>query len=367
MFAQIQTSITQHLNKQNLAMKIKVGIGESISGKSISFAPITNNTNFCNYRNIFTVFSTFCLSVVGMPNHLLPSEINTQSVVFAQSTGTNYGLGFPKTASTGGGTRLVNPDEGRLRGGRSYGRPSNPIPSAPNSVNNQDEPSPAATPSKPPSKKIRQLPLLTLITPEDGARTASSQPVLYWYLHDPSIPVSTSPSKSGRLFNSASKVDANKAKETLIGKLSITAGASDADAIAFFETDLKINYGLSRFKLPITAALQPDQPYRWHIKLQDREGEEVIASGWIVYTPPEETLSKSLLRALTSRDRAKIYAKAGYWFDAIDGYTQWLKFKPSDLDARAARNQILNLGFATNTNLDFETFKKVLNADRAID
>lgn len=348
-------------------MKIKVGIGESISGKSISLAPITNNTNFCNYRNIFTVFSTFCLSVAVIPNHLIPSEINSQSVVFAQSSGQNYGLGFPKTASTGGGTRLVNPDEGRLRGGRSYSRPRNPIPSAPNPVNNQvdnqNEPPASAAPS---SKPSRQLPLLTLITPEDGARTASSQPVLYWYLHDPSIPVSISPSKSGRRFNSASTVDANNAKETLIGKLSITAGASESDAIAFFETDLKINYGLSRFKLPSSVALKPAQPYRWQIKLQDRDGKEVIASGWIVYTPPQETLSKSLLRALTSRDRAKIYAQAGYWFEAIDGYTQWLNFKPTDLEARRARNQVLNLGFATNTNFDFETFKKVLNANRAI-
>jgi hypothetical protein len=162
-------------------------------------------------------------------------------------------------------------------------------------------------------------------------------------------------------------VDANNAKETLIGKISITAGASDADTIAIFQTDLKIHHGLSRFKLTSTAALKPSLPYRWQIKLQDRQGEDVIASGWIVYTPPEESLSKSLLRALTSRDRAKIYAQAGYWFEAIDGYTQWLNFKPSDLEARAARNEILNLGFATNTNFDFETFKKVLNANRAID
>jgi hypothetical protein len=359
MFSQIQTAITLHLKKQNLAMKIKVGIGRSISGESICLGTITNKTDFWNYRNILTVFSTFCLSVAVVPNHLIPSEINSQSVVFAQSTGTNYGLGLPKTASTGGGTRLVNPDEGRLRGGRSYSRPRNPIPSAPNRVNNQDEPSPPGTPSKTPSKKIRQLPLLTLITPEDGGRTASSQPVLYWYLNDPSIQVFTSPSKPRRLFNSA-----NNAKSPLNGKLSVTAG--DSDTIAFFETDLKINYGLSRFKLPSSAALKPAQPYRWQIKLQDRDGADVIASGWIVYTPPEEALSKSLLRTLTSRDRAKIYAQAGYWFEAIDGYTQWLNFKPSDLDARRARNQVLNLGFATNTNFDFETFKKVLNANRAI-
>jgi hypothetical protein len=334
-------------------MKIKVGTRKSISVTATTSK--TNKTHFCNYRNIFTVFSTFCLSVVGMPNHLLPSEINSQSFLLAQSNRQSYGLGFPKTASTGGGTRLVNPDEGGLRGGRSYSRPRNPIPSPPGAVTDEAEVPPAAPALPMPAKKRRQLPLLTLITPEDGGRTASSQPVLYWYLHDRHTLVSTSPSK----------VDSNNPKSALIGKLSVTTG--DSDAIAIFQTDLKMHHGLSRFKLPSTAALKPSQPYRWQIKLQDRQGEDVIASGWIVYTPPEESLNKSLLRALTSRDRAKIYAQAGYWFEAIDGYTQWLNFKPSDLDARSARNEILNLGFATNTNFDFETFKKVLNANRAID
>ena len=338
-------------------MKIKVGTRKSISVTATINKP--NKTHFCNYRNIFTVFSTFCLSVVGMPNHLLLSEINSQRLLLAQSNRQSYGLGFPKTASTGGGTRLVNPDEGGLRGGRSYSRPRNPIPSPPGAVIDEAEVPPAPPALPMPARKRRQLPLLTLITPEDGGRTASSQPVLYWYLHDCHTQVSTS----------LSQVDSNNPKSALIGKLSVTTGDStgDSDAIAIFQTDLKMHHGLSRFKLPSTAALKPSQPYRWQIKLQDRQGEDVIASGWIVYTPPEESFSKSLLRALTSRDRAKIYAQAGYWFEAIDGYTQWLNFKPSDLEARAARNEILNLGFATNTNFDFETFKKVLNANRAID
>ena len=338
-------------------MKIKVGTRKSISVTATINKP--NKTHFCNYRNIFTVFSTFCLSVVGMPNHLLLSEINSQRLLLAQSNRQSYGLGFPKTASTGGGTRLVNPDEGGLRGGRSYSRPRNPIPSPPGAVIDEAEVPPAPPALPMPARKRRQLPLLTLITPEDGGRTASSQPVLYWYLHDRHTQVSTSPSK----------VDSNNPKSALIGKLSVTTGDStgDSDTIAIFQTDLKMHHGLSRFKLPPTAALKSSQPYRWQIKLQDRQGEDVIASGWIVYTPPEESLSKSLLRALTSRDRARIYAQAGYWFEAIDGYTQWLNFKPSDLEARAARNEILNLGFATNTNFDFETFKKVLNANRAID
>ena len=122
-------------------MKIKVGTRKSISVTATTSK--TYKTHFCNYRNIFTVFSTFCLSVVGMPNHLLPSEINSQSLLLAQSNRQSYGLGFPKTASTGGGTRLVNPDDGGLRGGRSYGRPRNPIPSPPGAVTDEAEVPPA--------------------------------------------------------------------------------------------------------------------------------------------------------------------------------------------------------------------------------
>ena len=174
-----------------------------------------------------------------MPNHLLLSEINSQRLLLAQSNRQSYGLGFPKTASTGGGTRLVNPDEGGLRGGRSYSRPRNPIPSPPGAVIDEAEVPPAPPALPMPARKRRQLPLLTLITPEDGGRTASSQPVLYWYLHDRHTQVSTSPSK----------VDSNNPKSALIGKLSVTTGDStgDSDAIAIFQTDLKMHLGLYRF------------------------------------------------------------------------------------------------------------------------
>lgn len=69
------------------------------------------------------------------------------------------------------------------------------------------------------------------------------------------------------------------------------------------------------------------------------------------------------MRALTTRDRAKIYAEAGYWFEAIDDYTRWLKLNPNDLKTRSARNEILKSGFATNKNLDIDAFIGLLNTD----
>jgi hypothetical protein len=196
-----------------------------------------------------------------------------------------------------------------------------------------------------------------LITPEDGARTAISQPTLYWHLHDQNAQASAS--EIDNLENNSSKVNA---KNTFAGKFSLTTSEGDK-SITIFQTDLKMSSGLSSFKIPIAAALQPSKTYRWQITVKDKRAKEVTASGWIVYTPPNDNLQKSLMRALTIRDRAKIYAEAGYWFEAIDGYTRWLNFKPEDLKARTARNEILKSGFVTNKNLDFDSFIVFLNAN----
>ncbi|TYQ26964.1 DUF928 domain-containing protein [Pseudanabaena sp. UWO311] len=294
-----------------------------------------------------TLTILICTSLsVTIPSYFLPLETISQTWLVAQFSGTNFGLGLPKTASTGGGTRLVNPDleidravpitpPRTLRGGAS----SAPIDRQPQLLREQ------------------QLPLLILITPEDGAKTAISQPTLYWHLHDKNAPASAS--EIDNLENNSSKVNA---KNLFAGKLSLTTSEGDK-SITIFQTDLKMSSGLSSFKIPIVASLQPSKTYRWQITVKDKRAKEVTASGWIVYTPPNDNLQKSLMRALTIRDRAKIYAEAGYWFEAIDGYTRWLNFKPEDLKARTAKNEILKSGFVTNKNLDFDSFIGLLNAD----
>ena len=302
-----------------------------------SLTAVTNKLTFrtCLSR-VFTIL--ICsLSSVAVPSDLLRLDAIAQTWLLAQFSGTNYGLGLPKTASTGGGTRLVNPDRGMVR---VFGT----IRSVPRD-------------SKLPLLKKLQLPLLILITPEDGARTAISQPTLYWHLRDQNAQASSS--EIDNLENNSSKVNT---KNTFVGKFSLTTSEGDK-SITIFQTDLKMSSGLSSFKIPIAASLQPSKTYRWQITVQDKLVKEITASGWIVYTPPDEKLQKSLKLALTIRDRAKIYAQFGYWFEAIDGYTRWLNFKPEDLKAREARNEILKLGFMTNKNLDFDSFIGLLNAD----
>jgi hypothetical protein len=316
--------------------------------KSNSLIAITNKIAFRTYlSSIFTIL-TCSLASVEILNCLPPSNAIAQSWLLA--SGTNYGLGLPKTASTGGGTRLVNPEP---EDSKSITIPSNvpPIDQHRSIIRSGHRT------RSPILLQKMQLPLLTLLTPEDGARTANPQPTFYWYLYDQDA--QTVPSDLDNLSNHPSTANT---KDHFVGQLRITT-SEDKEPTTIFQTDLKMHSGLSSFKLPIAASLQPSKTYRWQITVQDKLAKEVTASGWIVYTPTDDNLQKSLMRALTVRDRAKIYAEAGYWFDAIEGYTRWLNFKPNDLKSRAARNEILKSGFATNPSFDFESFVNLLNTD----
>ncbi len=322
-------------------MRCKVSIPQSNS-----LTAVTNKLTFHTcISSAFTILICSLSSLV-VPSDLLRLDAIAQTWLVAQFSGTNYGLGLPKTASTGGGTRLVNRDLDIDRA----------VPITPPTTLRGDSPS-APIDRQPQLLREQQLPLLILITPEDGARTAISQPTLYWHLHDKNAQASSL--EIDNLENNSSKVNA---KNTFVGKFSLITSEGDK-SITIFQTDLKMSSGLSSFKIPIAASLQPSKTYRWQITVQDKLAKEVTASGWIVYTPPDEKLQKSLKLALTIRDRAKIYAQFGYWFEAIDGYTRWLNFKPEDLKAREARNEILKLGFMTNKNLDFDSFIGLLNAD----
>ncbi len=272
-----------------------------------------------------------------------------QPLLLAQSNRTGYGLGLPKSASTGGGTRLVNRDSLIEN-------------TSPRGITPSANSSPVLL-----RRQLQPQPLLTLITPEDGGMTAHAQPTLYWYLHDHAKQVFSSANAPDHPVNGTNE-NAHKTggQDCCVGKLRIILTEDQKDISTIFQTKLTMKSGLSRFKLPITVSLQPAKNYRWEITLPSQQNalaEAVVVSGWIMYSPPEGNLQKSLMRALTIRDRAKIYAEAGYWFEAIDDYTRWLKLSPNDLKARNARNEILKLGFATNNNLDVDAFIGLLNTD----
>lgn len=285
---------------------------------------------------------------------LIPLAAIAQPWLLAQSTGTNYGLGLPKSASTGGGTRLVNRDSLEID-------EKQPRRGVIPSIRSRDR-SPALL-----MRQLQPQPLLTLITPEDGGRTANAQPTLYWYLYDQPKQMSSSTNDLEHHVNETDETTHTiDSQDCFVGQLRVILTEDQKDTTTIFQTKVTMKSGLSSFKLPIAASLQPSKSYRWEITLPDQQNEleeEVIVSGWIMYSPPEVSLQKSLMRALTTRDRAKIYAEAGYWFEAINDYTRWLKLNPNDLKTRSARNEILKSGFATNKNLDIDAFIGLLNTD----
>ncbi|TYQ28796.1 DUF928 domain-containing protein [Pseudanabaena sp. UWO310] len=329
-------------------MRCKVSIPQSNY-----LTAVTNKLTFHTCLSSAFTILICSLSSLVVPSDFLRLDAIAQTWLLAQFNGSNYGLGLPKTASTGGGTRLF--DSTTIKNG-SFSHPSRGLPSVhsgggkrpcnPNAIRDGNSPKPSETS---PSSK---LPFIILITPEDGAKTASPQPTLYWYLNDGNI--SEDPSEAKDSPNSAHKDDLN-------GQLTLFMDAPEP--IAVFQIEMEMHGGLASFKLPQSASLKPDQPYKWQIVVEDRLCQKVTVSGWIMYNPNEETLKQSLNLALTDRDRAKIYARSGYWFEAIDGYARWLKFKPNDTPALREAGELLKAGLANNRNLDFESFSKQLEID----
>lgn len=321
-------------------MRCKVSIPQSNS-----LTAVTNKLTFHTCLSSAFTILICSLSSLVVPSDFLRLDAIAQTWLLAQFNGSNYGLGLPKTASTGGGTRLSNPDI--IKNG-SFRNPIRKIPP----LNMGGETDPSDTGSVTHSSGRNQLPFLILITPEDGAMTASPQPTLYWYINDGDVAEAASAS---------SVIPATQNKDTFDGELSVLT--DDPQPVKIFQVVMKFYGGLSSFKLPSMVSLSPSKPYRWQIIVEDNQGKKVTASGWIMYKPIAENLKQSLNLALTDRDRAKVYARSRYWFEAIDGYARWLKFKPNDTQALREAGELVKAGLANNQNLDFEAFSKQLEID----
>ena len=66
----------------------------------------------------------------------------------------------------------------------------------------------------------------------------------------------------------------------------------------------------------------------------------------------------------TILDKARIYAKYYYWYDAFDAYSQWLEQHPKDVVARREREKMLqeNLSSRCVDAYSYSSFKELLKA-----
>ena len=208
----------------------------------------------------------------------------TSTIAFAPSAFAQYGLGLPKSAGTGGATR-------------------------------------------------GNLPHLTILVPDDGAKTLASRPTFYWYI---------APDSS----TTAPAVEANK------GKFKVTFFLRDGNeksSKAIFTAEGKASEaGLYKFTLPENVpGLVAGKVQRWQIRWQDSATQVDVNAPIRLDNDPD--VLKAIAGAKNDLDKARIYAKSNYWYDAIDSYTSWLSLNPKDDVARAERVEILGKGLKNNT------------------
>jgi len=232
---------------------------------------IKNAAKICVSNAI--AISTICLASV------------TSTIAFAPSAFAQYGLGLPKSAGTGGATR-------------------------------------------------GNIPHLTILVPDDGAKVVAKRPTFYWYI------AQTDSSST------ISQVDPNK------GKFKVTFFLRDGNeksSKSVFTAEGKTNEtGLYKFTLPENAPeLVAGKVQRWQIRWEDSTTQVDVNAP--IRRDNDLDILKAIAGANNDLAKARIYANSSYWYDAIDSYTSWLSQNPKDDVARAERGELLKNGLKNNT------------------
>lgn len=207
---------------------------------------------------------------------------------FAPSAFAQYGLGLPKSASAGGATRTTN----------------------------------------------IQILSVILLVPMDGAKTLASRPTFLWYINLPEEPNKPT---SNRFSNVSDKK--NSIKVTFFLR-----DGNETKSVRIFEAEGKAEKsGLYKFTLPeVAPELVTGKIQRWQVRC------EMNGIQTDVYAPIRRDVDPAVITAIASStndlEKARIYAKNAYWYDAINAYTSWLSQNPKDNVASNERNELLKVG-----------------------
>ncbi|WP_201323218.1 DUF928 domain-containing protein [Pseudanabaena sp. lw0831] len=223
--------------------------------------------------------------------------------IFVPSASAQYGLGLPKSAGSGGATRSVD-----------------------------------------------SLPQVTILVPGDGARTLASRPTFYWYIAPQDIAATTSNPPT-----TVPQVDDGK------GSFKVTFFLRDGNERAsksIFKAEGKAQgAGLYKFTLPENAPeLKKGKVQRWQIRWEGTSGSVQVDVNALIRRDDDPLVAKAIASAKSDLEKARIYAKSTYWYDAIDAYTSWISKNPKDNEASAERSNLLKVGLPNN--LAFINVKK---------
>jgi len=214
-------------------------------------------------------------------------------LTFVPETFAQYGLGLPKSAGSGGATRSD------------------------------------------------KLPEIMMIVPEDGARTFATRPTFYWYISPPTPEPSASVTESnvGELKHQSNQITF------------FLRDGYEKVSKSVFTADGKIDKpGLYKFTLPENSPeLVTGKVQRWQVRWQSDGGNSQIN----VYAPirrdEDIVVAKAIASAKNDLEKARIFTKNAYWYDAIDAYTSWLIKNPKDQVAKNERGDLLKEGLKSNT------------------
>ncbi len=159
------------------------------------------------------------------------------------------------------------------------------------------------------------LPWLKVLAPDHVALTTQAQPILFWFQSEPST--------AGFQIT---VTEAGKARPVLKIKLD---DAKQAGIRAL---------PLSRHAVTLTAGVK----YRWNVVLipdPANHSKDVLASGVIQRVEAPELSAK--VSQASPRDRALLYADAGYWYDSLQSISTAISADPKDSSLREMRNSLL--------------------------
>jgi len=185
---------------------------------------------------------------------------------------------------------------------------------------------------------VESLLPITLLVPGDGAKTLASRPTFYWYM----APPTAAPTDSTTVPQIDSK-----------GDFKVRFYLRDGNKVyskSVFEAEGKSQEsGLYKFTLPENAPeLTKGQVQRWQIRWQTNDGGTASNTIALIRRDDDPEVLKAIADAKNDLEKARIYAKSAYWYDAIDAYTCWLSKNPKDDVARAERLNLLKVGLPKN-------------------
>jgi hypothetical protein len=212
--------------------------------------------------------------------------------IIAPSAFAQYGLGLPKSAGSGGATRSVD-----------------------------------------------SLPHVTILVPGDGARTLASRPTFYWYIAPQDIAATTS----------TTVLQADDGKSPFKVTFFLRDGNERASRSIFKAEGKAQGAGLYKFTLPENAPeLKKGKVQRWQIRWEGTNGAVQVDVNALIRRDDDPLVAKEIASAKNDLEKARIYAKKAYWYDAIDAYTSWISKNPKDNVAIAERSNLLKAGLPNN-------------------